>query len=73
MADIEKGWVVTMSDELYTSLPKQLRDAFDSEKVFYKDYDLYKEDAQFKRLYKEKREANEKLEAWKFDRRHGKI
>lgn len=67
-----KEWLIRMREQEYVSLPFELRQKFLSEKVQYSDEHnrLYKEDENYRKLYKTYRCAKKDLEDYKFNVRH---
>jgi len=70
MGGLDKYWSVTMTNTVYESLVPLVRVSFLSEKVFYKDYEEYKDDAQFMMLYRNFKKAKKALEDYKYNKRH---
>lgn len=64
-----------MRDAEYVSLPKDLRDSFLSESVYYPEEHstLYESDSTYRDLYSAYRKAKKDLEEYKFKKRHGPI
>ena len=63
-----KEFYVRFSEEEYMDIPPQFR----SRATFVdNDYDTYKDDERFKRLYKAYKKAKKSLEDYKFDLRNG--
>ena len=65
----DKYWSVTMSDEVYTSLTYETRESFKSEKVYYDDWDRWKEDDAFRQLYTKYKKAKKALDDYKYLKR----
>jgi hypothetical protein len=65
-----KKWLIQMREEEFINMPSHLRANFISEKVIYDDYEQYKDNDQFKALYKAKKKAAKALDDWKYDQRH---
>ncbi len=65
-----KKWIIQMHDEEYSALPQETRLKFISEKVVFDDYNDYKDDPTFQKLYKAKKNATKELDVWKFNQRH---
>ena len=66
----KKQWTITIEDSEYKDLPDWL---CDKARVYFNDYEDYKDDPYFKALYKKYRKAREELDTYKFNKRHGKL
>ena len=67
---LTKKWMIQLHEQEYLEIPFELRQRFISEKVIYDDYEIYKHDPEFRKLYKAKKKATEDLDKWKFRKRH---
>ena len=67
--EYDKYWSVTMSDEVYTSLTYETRESFKSEKVYFDDWDRWKEDDAFRQLYANYKKAKKALDDYKYLKR----
>ena len=65
-----KKYMVQMLEEEYLEIDFELRQKFISDKVIFDDYAEYKDDKQFKVLYKAKKKADKDLRDWKYNQRH---
>jgi hypothetical protein len=63
-----KEYFLRVREEEYFDLPQALRER---SVVYYNDYELYKDDANFKALNKAYRNAKKALENWKYEQRNG--
>jgi len=67
---LTKSWLIKMTDESYREIPSEMRMQFISEKAVFDDYNEYKDDPVFKKLYKAKKAATKALDKYRFDKRH---
>ena len=65
-----KKYLIQMREEEYIDIPSHIRENFISDTVIYDDYEQYKNDTTFKKLYKAKKKADKDLFNWKYDQRH---
>ena len=65
-----KKYMVQMREEEYLEIDFELRQRFISDKVIFDDYSEYKDNKQFKVLYKAKKKADKDLRDWKYNQRH---
>ncbi|MEM1337301.1 MAG: hypothetical protein AAGF96_06100 [Bacteroidota bacterium] len=63
-----KEWLVIMDDQIYTSLPSEVRQGFKSATVSYPDEHkfLMENDPNYRNYYKTKREATQEIDKIKF-------
>lgn len=66
----KKQWTITIEDSEYMEIPDWLRD---KARVYFNDYEDYKDDPLFQALYKKYRKAREDLDIYKFNARHDKV
>ncbi|MEO0902417.1 MAG: hypothetical protein AAFY00_10490 [Bacteroidota bacterium] len=68
----QRQWMVMISEEVYCSIPFELRNQFKSERAVYPDEHqrLYETDTNYKELYKTYRAAKKDVEEYKFRKRH---
>lgn len=59
--ELRKSWSVVMTDELYCLLPSELRLSFDNEKAIFNDWEIFKDDPQYQKLYKAHKVAKKEL------------
>lgn len=64
-------WIVVMDNEIYTSLPREIRQSFKSASIHYPDEHKYlmENDPMYEGLYTAKRRSNKQLEEIKFNHR----
>ena len=66
----EREWAITMTDELYRTLPYEVREGFKSERAYYPgEHEKLKEEERYQKLLSEYRRAKKALEAYKHERR----
>ena len=65
-----KSWLIKMREQEFLDIPAHIKANFISEKVIYDDYEQYKDDPTFKKLYKAKKKATKDLDDWKYNQRH---
>jgi|AntAceMinimDraft_18_1070375.scaffolds.fasta_scaffold104069_2 hypothetical protein len=70
MGASKKTWMVLMENEMYCNFPTNVRMNFIESEALYDDYDLYKNDDVFQKLYKAKKKASKELREWKFNQRN---
>ena len=64
-----KKYMVSMREEEYAKIPSETRLMFLSSYVKYDDYDKYKDNPTFQKLYKARKKAVKDLDVWKFNQR----
>jgi hypothetical protein len=64
-----KKWSVIMSDADYCEIPYEMRLRFPETKALFEDYEIYKDNPIFKKLYKAKKKATKDLDIWKYEQR----
>jgi len=67
-----KKFMVSMMEQEYLDIPQHIRLRFLSDKIVFDDYEQYKDNPTFQKLYKAKKKATKDLDIWKFDQRHNK-
>lgn len=65
-----KTWSILLREKEYTELPFEFINRCIETKCFYDDYNKYKDNKEFQKLYKAKKKANKELDNWKFKQRH---